>query len=87
MTSDRPEGGGRYVWESAQARLKEFQREIDEVSSEILDPSQEQELLQLESQRGHAEKLRQELANLIARNVGDVCQRDVHFGREDRSAG
>jgi DNA repair exonuclease SbcCD ATPase subunit len=53
-------------WESAQARLKQLQREIDEVSSEILDPSQEQELLQLESQRGHAEKLRLELTDLIA---------------------
>jgi hypothetical protein len=52
--------------ESAQARLKQLQREIDEVSSEILDPSQEQELLQLDSQRGHAEKLRLELTDLIA---------------------
>jgi len=53
-------------WESAQARLKQLQREIEEVSSEILNPSEEQELLQLESQRGHAEKLRLELTNLIA---------------------
>ncbi len=53
-------------WESAQARLKQLQAEIEEVSSEILSPSQEQELVQLESQRGHAEKPRQELADLIA---------------------
>ena len=52
--------------ESAQARLKLLQKEIEEVSSETLDPNQEQELLQLESQRGHAEKLRLELADLIA---------------------
>ncbi len=53
-------------WESAQARLKQLQAEIEEVSSEILSPSQEQELVQLESQRGHAENLRQELTDLIA---------------------
>jgi len=53
-------------WESAQARLKQLQREIEEVSSEILNPSQEQDLLQLDSQRGHAEKLRLELTDLIA---------------------
>jgi DNA repair exonuclease SbcCD ATPase subunit len=53
-------------WESVQARVKELQREIEEVSSEILNPSKEQELLQLESQRDHAEKLRQELSDLIA---------------------
>jgi DNA repair exonuclease SbcCD ATPase subunit len=53
-------------WESAQARLKQLHREIEDVSSELLNPSQEQELLQLESQRGHAEKLRLELTDLIA---------------------
>jgi seryl-tRNA synthetase len=53
-------------WQNAQARLKQVQAEIEEVSSEILTATQEQELLQLESQRGQAEKLRQELANLIA---------------------
>ncbi len=53
-------------WESAQARLKQLQREIEEVSSEILNPGQEQELLQLESQRNHAEKLRLEMTDLIA---------------------
>jgi DNA repair exonuclease SbcCD ATPase subunit len=53
-------------WESAQARLKQIQKEIEEVSSEIFDPSQEQELLQLESQQDHAEKLRLELTDLIA---------------------
>src|SRR5712691_13510983 len=53
-------------WESAQARLKQLQREIEEVSSEILNPRQEQELLQLESQRGHAETLRLELTDLVA---------------------
>ena len=54
------------TWEGAQARLKQVQAEIEEISSEILSPSQEQELLQLESQRDHAEKLRQELTDLIA---------------------
>jgi DNA repair exonuclease SbcCD ATPase subunit len=54
------------TWEGAQARLKQLQAEIEELSSEILSPSREQELLQLESQRDHAEKLRQELADLIA---------------------
>lgn len=53
-------------WQNSQARLKQVQGEIDEVSSEILSPSEEQELLRLESQRVQADKLRQELANLIA---------------------
>jgi len=53
-------------WESAQARLKQLQAEIEEVSPETLSPSQEQELVQLESQRSHAEELRQELTDLIA---------------------
>jgi DNA repair exonuclease SbcCD ATPase subunit len=53
-------------WQNAQARLKQVQAEIEEVSSEILSADQEQELLHLESQRGQAEKLRQELADLIA---------------------
>jgi len=57
---------GDASWESAQARLKHLQKEIEEVLSEILDPSQEQELLQLESQRGHAENLRLELTDLMA---------------------
>jgi DNA repair exonuclease SbcCD ATPase subunit len=52
--------------ENAQARLKQVQAEIEEVSSEVLSPSQEEELIQLESQRCHAERLRQELADLIA---------------------
>src|SRR5712691_11289994 len=56
---------GDASWESAQARLKQLQEEIEEVSLEILSPSQEQELLQLESQRDHVEKLRQELTDLI----------------------
>src|SRR6266853_3990464 len=53
-------------WESAQTRLKQLKMEIEEVSLEILDESQEQELLQLEFQRGHAEKLRLELTDMIA---------------------
>ena len=53
-------------WQNAQGRLKQVQAELEEISSEILSPSQEQELLQLESQRGHAERLRQELTDLIA---------------------
>ena len=54
------------TWEGAQARLKQLQAGIEELSSEILSPSQEQELLQPESQRDHAEKLRLELTDLIA---------------------
>ena len=54
------------AWEGAQARLKQVEGEIEESSSVVLSPSQEQELLQLESRRGHAETLRQELTNLIA---------------------
>src|SRR5712692_3860630 len=57
-------------WESAQSRLKQLKAEIEEVSSEILSPGQEQELVQVESQRSHAEKLRQELADLIAEQKG-----------------
>ena len=53
-------------WQTAQARLKQVQAEIEEVSSEILSASHEQELRQLEPHRGRAEKLHQELANLIA---------------------
>jgi DNA repair exonuclease SbcCD ATPase subunit len=53
-------------WDSAQARLRRVLAEIEEVSAEILTPSQEQELLQLVSQQGRAEKLRQELTDLIA---------------------
>jgi len=57
---------GDAAWESARTRLKQLQAEIEELSLEILSPSREQELLQLESQRDHAEKLRQELTDLIA---------------------
>jgi len=53
-------------WQNAQARLKQVEAEIEEVSAEILSPSEEQELLQLESQRSHAQKLQQELTELIA---------------------
>ncbi len=53
-------------WQNAEVRLKQVQAEIDEVSPEILSPSQEQELLQLESQRSHNVKLQEELAELIA---------------------
>jgi DNA repair exonuclease SbcCD ATPase subunit len=53
-------------WQTAQARLKHVQAEIEEVPSKILSASQEQELRQLECQQGQTEKLRQELANLIA---------------------
>ena len=53
-------------WDNVQARLKRAQAEIEELSAEILSPSQEQELNQLVSQQGRAETLRQELANLVA---------------------
>jgi len=54
------------TWGGARTRLKQVQAEIEEISLEILSPSQEEELRQLESQGGHAEQLRQELANLLA---------------------
>jgi hypothetical protein len=53
-------------WENAQTRLKQLHGGIEEVSSEILTLSREQELLQLEAQRDRAEKLRQELGKQIA---------------------
>ncbi|MGH9685508.1 MAG: AAA family ATPase [Candidatus Acidiferrales bacterium] len=53
-------------WQNAQARLKQVQAEIGEASADILSPSEEQGLLQQESQRAHAEKLRQELTDLTA---------------------
>jgi DNA repair exonuclease SbcCD ATPase subunit len=53
-------------WQNAQTRLRQLQTEIEDASTEILSPSQEQELLQLESQRSHTEKLQQELTQLIA---------------------
>jgi DNA repair exonuclease SbcCD ATPase subunit len=58
--------GEAAAWETAQGRLKRVLVEIEEASVEILAPSQEQELLQLASQQGRAEKLRQELTDLIA---------------------
>ncbi|MGH7744226.1 MAG: hypothetical protein ACREQ5_05315, partial [Candidatus Dormibacteria bacterium] len=54
------------TWEGAQTRLKQLDAETEEICSEILSPSQEHELLHLESQRDHSEKLRQELTDLIA---------------------
>ncbi len=54
------------AWETAQKRLKQVQAEMEEVSSELLRPSEEQELLQLGSHRDYAEKLQQELTELIA---------------------
>jgi len=53
-------------WEAARTRLKQVRAEIEELSAEILSPSQEQEFLQLESQRGQSEKLRRELTELVA---------------------
>ena len=64
LVAQKAEAGCR--WEGAQERLKQVQAEIEATSSELLNPSQEQVLLRLESQRGDAEKLRQELADLIA---------------------
>ncbi|MGH9737416.1 MAG: AAA family ATPase [Candidatus Acidiferrales bacterium] len=56
-------------WQNAQARLKQLHAEIEEASADILSPSEEQELLQRESQRRHAEKLRQELTELTAEQM------------------
>lgn len=53
-------------WQNGQARLRQVQTEIAETSAEVLSPSQEQELLQRESQREHCGRLRQELIELTA---------------------
>ena len=53
-------------WQNAQARLKRVQTEIEEISADILSPSEEQELLQRESQRAPTEQLRYELTELTA---------------------
>lgn len=53
-------------WQSVQARLKQVQTAIDEVSADILSPCEEQELVQRESQRAHTEQLRHELTELTA---------------------
>ena len=53
------------AWQNAQARLKQVHAEIEEVSGDILGPSEEQELLERELQRPRADKLRQELTELI----------------------
>jgi hypothetical protein len=52
--------------QNAKARLGQLQTEIEAASSEILSPSEEQELLQRESKQADAVKLRQELTELIA---------------------
>ena len=71
-------------WQNAQGRLKQVQAELEEISSEILSPSQEQELLQLESQRGHAERLRQELTDLVAQQKTVVAALAAAQGLADR---
>jgi DNA repair exonuclease SbcCD ATPase subunit len=53
-------------WQNAQARLAQWHAEVDDASSEILSPTEEQELSEVESQRSHVETLRQELAELLA---------------------
>lgn len=53
-------------WQNAQARLRQLQTEIEEVSAGILSQSEEQELLQRASLRPRAEKLQQELTELAA---------------------
>ena len=72
------------TWESATARLGQLQPEIDELSSEILSTSQEQELLQLESQRGRAEKLRQELTDLMAQQKAVEASLATAQGLKDK---
>lgn len=51
-------------WQNARARSTQVQSEIEGTSSEILSAGKEQELLQLESQRGRAETLHRELMEL-----------------------
>ena len=55
------------AWETAQERLKAVEGEIQEISSEILSATEEQQLRQLESQRDRAEKLLRELTELMAK--------------------
>ncbi|HEV2618136.1 MAG TPA: AAA family ATPase [Candidatus Acidoferrales bacterium] len=52
--------------QNAQIRWRQVQAEIDEISANILSPSEEQELLRREAQRSHADALGQELAALLA---------------------
>jgi AAA ATPase domain len=58
--------GEAAAWDSAQRQLNQVRAEIEEASAEILTPNEEQELLQVASQQSRAEKLRQELMDLIA---------------------
>ena len=58
--------GGVASWEGAQARVKQIETEIESVALEILSPAREQELLELESRRSEADKVRLELTDLIA---------------------
>ena len=53
-------------WQNAQVRLKSVQAESAEVLTEILSPCEEQEFLKRESERAHAEKVRQEMTELTA---------------------
>lgn len=53
-------------WQNAQVRLGQLQTEIEDASTEILIPHEEQELLQRGSQRTHADNLRRELTELTA---------------------
>ena len=61
-----PKAEATIRWQDAQTRQAQLQTEIEDASSEILSRTEEQELIEVESQRGHAEELSQELAELLA---------------------
>jgi ABC-type transporter MlaC component len=52
--------------QNAQTLLKHVQAEMEEVSADILSRGEEQKSLGREAERTHAQKLRQELTELIA---------------------
>jgi len=55
------------AWEAMQTRLRQVQAEMAEISAEILAPEEEQRFVEVASKRADAEKLRQELADLTAK--------------------
>ena len=61
--------GASGSWEGAQTRLKEIEIETEALAPEILSSEEEQELLELESRRNEAERVRQELSELGAKQT------------------
>jgi DNA repair exonuclease SbcCD ATPase subunit len=56
------------AWEAVQIRLRQVQAEMEELSAEILAPEEEQRFVEVTSRRADAEKLRHELAELVAKH-------------------